>query len=61
VSDVEEAITQAHHEEWARVVAAPTRRFGDLDIAEEEAAAEAFATAVERWPAEGLPPTPAPG
>ena len=40
-----EAITQAHHEEWARVVAALTRRFGDLDIAE-EAAAEAVATAV---------------
>ena len=47
VIDVREAITHAHHEEWARVVAALTRRFGDLDIAE-EAAAEAFATAVER-------------
>lgn len=46
--DVREAITRAHHEEWARVVASLTRRFGDLDIAE-EAAAEAFATAVERW------------
>jgi RNA polymerase sigma-70 factor, ECF subfamily len=57
VSDVEEAITRAHHEEWARVVAALTRRFGDLDIAE-EAAAEAFATAVERWPADGVPPKP---
>ncbi len=57
VSDVEEAITRAHHEEWARVVAALTRRFGDLDIAE-EAAAEAFATAVERWPADGIPPNP---
>jgi len=57
VSDVEEAITRAHHEEWARVVAALTRRFGDLDIAE-EAAAEAFATAVERWPADGVPPNP---
>ena len=43
-ADVREAITQAHHEEWARVVAALTRRFGDLDIAE-EAVAEAFATA----------------
>ncbi len=42
-----EAITQAHHEEWARVVATLTRRFGDLDIAE-EAAAEAFASAVQR-------------
>ncbi len=55
--DVREAITQAHHEEWARVVASLTRRFGDLDIAE-EAAAEAFATAVERWPAGGVPPNP---
>jgi RNA polymerase sigma-70 factor (ECF subfamily) len=57
VVDIREAITQAHHEEWARVVAALTRRFGDLDIAE-EAAAEAFAAAVERWPADGVPPNP---
>jgi RNA polymerase sigma-70 factor (ECF subfamily) len=57
VSDVEEAITRVHHEEWARVVAALTRRFGDLDIAE-EAAAEAFATAVARWPGDGVPPNP---
>jgi RNA polymerase sigma-70 factor (ECF subfamily) len=55
--DVREVITRAHHEEWARVVASLTRRFGDLDIAE-EAAAEAFATAVERWPADGVPPKP---
>ncbi len=33
------------------------KRFGDLDIAE-ESAAEAFATAVERWPADGVPPNP---
>ena len=52
-----EAITRAHHEEWARVVASLTRRFGDLDIAE-ESAAEAFATAVERWPDDGVPPNP---
>jgi RNA polymerase sigma-70 factor, ECF subfamily len=57
VVDVVDAITRAHHEEWARVVAALTSRFGDLDIAE-EAAAEAFATAVERWPADGVPPNP---
>jgi RNA polymerase sigma-70 factor, ECF subfamily len=57
VGDVEEAITWAHHEEWARVVAALNRRFGDLDVAE-DAAAEAFATAVERWPADGVPPNP---
>ncbi|MEV5710636.1 sigma factor [Actinoallomurus sp. NPDC052274] len=57
MSDVEEAVTRAHHEEWARVVSALARRFGDLDIAE-EAAAEAFAAAVARWPADGVPPNP---
>lgn len=51
------AITRAHREEWARVVASLAKRFGDLDIAE-EAAAEAFATAVERWPVDGIPPNP---
>lgn len=55
--DIQEAITRVHHAEWARVVASLTRRFGDLDIAE-EAAADAFATAVERWPADGIPPNP---
>jgi RNA polymerase sigma-70 factor (ECF subfamily) len=57
VSDVQAAITRAHHAEWARVVASLTWRFGDVDIAE-EAAAEAFAAAVERWPADGVPPNP---
>ncbi len=57
MNDVRAAITQAHHEEWARVVASLARRFGDLDVAE-EAAAEAFATAVLRWPADGVPPNP---
>ncbi|MEU9022725.1 DUF6596 domain-containing protein [Actinomadura sp. NPDC048394] len=56
-TDVREAVTRAHQEEWARVVASLTRRFGDLDIAE-EAAAEAFATAVQRWPDDGVPPNP---
>jgi RNA polymerase sigma-70 factor, ECF subfamily len=55
--DAGAAITQAHHEDWAKVVAVLTRRFGDLDIAE-EATAEAFAIAVRRWPAEGVPPNP---
>ena len=57
MSDAYEAITRAHEEAWARVVAALTRRFGDLDIAE-DAAAEAFTTAVERWPLDGVPPNP---
>jgi RNA polymerase sigma-70 factor (ECF subfamily) len=57
VIDVTDAIALAHRDEWARVVASLSRRFGDLDIAE-EAAGEAFATAVERWPADGVPPNP---
>ena len=39
------------------MVAALAKRFGNLDLAE-EAAAEAFATAVVRWPADGVPPNP---
>lgn len=57
MSELGDAITLAHRREWARVVASLTRRFGDLEIAE-EAAAEAFAVAVERWPADGVPPNP---
>ncbi|WP_345803246.1 DUF6596 domain-containing protein [Microbacterium sp. AZCO] len=56
-SDVAAAIARAHREEWARVVAGLTRRFRDLDLAE-EMAAEAFAIAVERWPSDGVPPNP---
>ncbi len=55
--DARAAITEAHRQEWARVVASLARRFGDLDIAE-EAAAEAFATAVVKWPTDGVPPNP---
>lgn len=57
VVEVRRALIRAHHEEWVRVVAALTRRFGDLDIAE-DATAEAFATAVVRWPVDGVPPNP---
>jgi RNA polymerase sigma-70 factor, ECF subfamily len=55
--DARDAISRAHDEEWARVVASLARRFGDLDIAE-EAAAEAFSIAAAKWPAEGVPPNP---
>ena len=55
--DVRAAIARAHREEWARVVATLARRFGDLDIAE-EMTADAFATAVKRWPVDGVPPNP---
>lgn len=55
--DVAAVIAHTYRDEWARVVAGLVRRFGDLDIAE-ETAAEAFAVAVERWPADGIPPRP---
>ncbi len=57
MTDVTEAIVRAHRQEWARVVATLARRYRDLDIAE-EMTAEAFAAAVERWPADGVPPNP---
>ncbi|RKN25564.1 RNA polymerase sigma factor [Micromonospora musae] len=56
-STVEQAITRLHQEEWARMVAGLARRFGDLDVAE-EATADAFVAAAERWPREGVPPNP---
>ncbi|MFI5894124.1 RNA polymerase sigma factor [Actinoplanes sp. NPDC051513] len=56
-STAEQAITHAHHEEWARLVADLARRFGDLDVAE-DATAEAFVAAAERWPRDGVPPNP---
>jgi RNA polymerase sigma-70 factor (ECF subfamily) len=39
-------------------VAVLTRLLGDLDLAE-EAVQDAFATAVQRWPVDGMPPSPA--
>lgn len=44
--------------ESGRAVATLVRRFGDIDIAE-EAVQEAFLEAVRRWPAAGIPPSPA--
>ncbi len=44
--------------EYGRAVAVLVRVFGDITIAE-DAVQDAFATAVQRWPADGLPPAPA--
>ncbi len=51
------ALEQAYREEWGRVLAALIGFLGDFDLAE-EAAQEAFATAAERWPREGVPSSP---
>ena len=51
------SIERIFREEFGRVVASLTRRFGDLDVAE-EAAGEALLVALERWPVDGVPPNP---
>ena len=51
-------IERVFRAEHGRAVAVLVRSFGDIDVAE-EAVADAFATAVARWPDEGLPPSPA--
>jgi RNA polymerase sigma-70 factor (ECF subfamily) len=42
---------------WGAVVAVVTRRVADLEVAE-DAAQDACAVALERWPAEGVPSNP---
>jgi RNA polymerase sigma-70 factor, ECF subfamily len=51
-------IDQVFRDEWGRVLASLIGYFGDWDLAE-EAAAEAFAIAAQRWPADGVPEHPA--
>jgi predicted RNA polymerase sigma factor len=50
-------VEQTFRQEFGRVVATLVRLFGDIDLAE-EAVQEAFAVALERWPATGVPPNP---
>jgi RNA polymerase sigma-70 factor, ECF subfamily len=53
----QEAIEQAYRESSGRAIATLARVFGSIDIAE-DAVQEAFAVAVVRWPADGVPPNP---
>ena len=50
-------IERIFRSEYGRAVAVLARRFGDIDVAE-EAVQDAFAAALGRWPAAGLPPSP---
>ncbi len=52
-----DAVQAAFREEWGRIVATLIRRTGDWDLAE-ECAQEAFAEALRRWPADGVPDRP---
>ena len=51
-------IERVFREEYGRAVAVLVRHFGDIDVAE-EAVQDAFTVAVQRWPSDGLPPSPA--
>jgi RNA polymerase sigma-70 factor, ECF subfamily len=51
-------LEQVFREDWARVLASLVGFLGDIELAE-DAAQEAFATAAERWPQDGLPANPA--
>lgn len=51
-------IDRVFREEYGRAVAVLVRVFGDIDVAE-EAVQDAFTAAVQRWPATGMPASPA--
>ena len=51
------AVERVFREEYGRVIASLVRRFGDLDVAQ-DAAGEALVVALEKWPADGVPPNP---
>lgn len=50
-------LDQVFRAEWARVLATLVGVLGDVDLAE-EAAQDAFATAADRWPRDGVPGNP---
>jgi RNA polymerase sigma-70 factor, ECF subfamily len=51
-------IAQVFRAEYGRAIAVLTRTFGDIDTAE-EAVQDAFTVAAQRWPTDGMPPSPA--
>jgi RNA polymerase sigma-70 factor (ECF subfamily) len=53
-----EEIERVFRAEHGRAVSVLARVFGDVGVAE-DAVAEAFTAAVQRWPSDGLPPSPA--
>src|SRR5712671_4044554 len=54
---VASSLEALYRSDWGRIVAALIRLFHDFDAAE-EAAQEAFAAAVDQWPASGVPEFP---
>ena len=58
IADVQAAVAEAFRSEWGRVVAYLIRVTGQWDLAE-ECAQDAFTKALERWPRDGIPTSPA--
>jgi RNA polymerase sigma-70 factor, ECF subfamily len=58
MGDEAAAVERVFREHYGRAVAVLVRLLGDIDAAE-EAVQDAFVTAVRRWPADGVPPSPA--
>jgi len=54
---INDVVERVYREESGRVLATLIRLLGDFDRAE-EATAEAFSTAIEHWPATGVPANP---
>ena len=54
----DEVVDRLFRRESGRAVATLIRAIGDFDLAE-EAVQDAFVTALERWPADGVPDNPA--
>jgi RNA polymerase sigma-70 factor (ECF subfamily) len=54
---MQQDVERVFRDEWGHAVAILTRVLGDLELAE-DAVQDAFATALERWPRDGVPRTP---
>src|SRR2546426_9762133 len=55
--DTNAVVDSVYRSDWGRIVATLIGLVGDFDVAE-EAAQEAFAAAVNQWPASGVPEFP---
>jgi len=56
-AEVVAAVAQAHHRDWARVLAATAQLTRDLDLAE-ESTQDAYAQALHTWTQTGIPDRP---
>jgi RNA polymerase sigma-70 factor (ECF subfamily) len=57
-AEIEQAVSEAHRRDWARVLSTVVRLTRDIDLAE-DAVQDAFAVALEAWPRDVVPNSPA--